>query len=53
MYHEYFEEHPEEYEGINAIRLQTKLYEIERQKRKEERLKRIEECRRILDGDSE
>lgn len=53
MYKEYFEEHPDEYASINAIKLQTKLYEIEREKRREEKLKRIEECRRILDGDSE
>ena len=51
MYREHFEEHPEEYEGINAIKLQTKLYEIEREKRRKEKLKKIEECRRILDGE--
>lgn len=51
MYEEHFEEHPEEYEGIRAIKLQTRLYEIERQKRVEEVLKKVEECRRILDGE--
>jgi hypothetical protein len=52
MYKEHFEEHPEEYEGIRAIKLQTRLYEIERQKRVEEKLKKIEECRRRLYGNS-
>lgn len=50
MYKEHFEEHPEEYEGIRAIKLQTRLYEIERQKRAEKKLKKIEECRRRLYG---
>lgn len=50
MYEEHFAEHPEEYEGINAIKLQTKLYEIERRKRREEKLKKIEEARRLLYG---
>ena len=53
MYREHFEEHPEEYENINAIKLQTKLYEIEREKRKEEKLRKIEEARKFLYGDSE
>ena len=48
MYEEHFEEHPEEYEGIKALKTQTRLYEIERQKRREEKLKLIEACREEL-----
>lgn len=50
MYKEHFDEHPEEYEGIRALKIQTKLYEIERQKRKEAKLKKIEECKKVLNG---
>ena len=50
MYKEHFDEHPEEYKGIRALKIQTKLYEIERQKRKEAKLKKIEECKKVLNG---
>jgi len=50
MYKEYFDEHPEEYENIRAIKLQTRLYEIERAKKVEEKQKKIREWEEKLNA---
>lgn len=48
MYREHFKEHPEEYLGIAKLKAASRQYEADREKRKKEKLKRIEECRRAL-----
>ena len=50
-YKEYTLEHPEELVGLNKLKKNSESIEIQLRKAREEKLKRIEECRRILYGE--
>lgn len=51
LWEEYFENHPDEYEGIKELKSRSNKIEIEREKKRKEKLKRIEICRRLLNGE--
>lgn len=50
LYQEHFKEHPEEYAEIQAIRDRTARIEAIFESRRKEKLKQIEECRRLLNA---
>ena len=47
-YEEYKKEHPEELTGLESLKRRSAAIERERKRRRSDKLKRIEECRRIL-----
>lgn len=49
-YQEYCTEHPEELKGIRILKARSEVIEIERHKRRMDKLAYIEQCRRILHG---
>lgn len=50
-YKEYVNEHPEELTNLNRIKNRSDSIHKMLRSRKQERLKKIEECRRILNGE--
>lgn len=50
-YEEYKKEHPEELVRLNALKDKSASIEARNQKAREEKIRRIEECRRILNGE--
>lgn len=53
MFREYFEEHPEEYQGIKDLLDRSEKIELERHIKRQDKLKLIEECRRKLNAERE
>ncbi len=51
VYEDYRKEHPEELKEIDRLKSYTKAVDSLLRKRQKHKLKRIEECRRILYGD--
>ena len=49
-YQEYCKEHPEELRGIRILKARSDKIEVERHKRRMEKLAYIEQCRRALYG---
>lgn len=49
-YQEYCKEHPEELVALNTLKARSTLIEIQRHRRRMEKLEYIEQCRRVLDG---
>lgn len=52
MWKQHFKENPDEYSGIQYLKEQSDSIDRERTERQREKLKRIEECRRLLDEQS-
>lgn len=50
-YEEYKKEHPEELKALNAIKKNSFRIELMRKSMRSEKLKKIEECRRRLNGE--
>ena len=50
VYEDYRKEHPEELKEIDRLKSYTKAVDSLLRKRQKQKLKRIEECRRILYG---
>jgi len=50
LYEEYKHEHPEELAGVNALKAISEAIEVQRHKRRTEKLELIEQCRRKLYG---
>lgn len=48
MYKEYIEEHPEEFIDLSRIYASSERIEIERHRRRQKKLEKIEYCRRLL-----
>ena len=53
VYELYKEQHPEELRDLNRIKHYSGHIEEQRERRRVKKLKRIEECRRRLYGDSD
>lgn len=49
-YQEYCREHPDELKALNTIKARSTLIEIQRHRRRQEKLEYIEQCRRELYG---
>lgn len=52
MWKKHFENHPEEYENIRKLKEYSKSVDDFYEELKKEKLKKIEECRRILNEQS-
>lgn len=52
MWKEYFRNHPEEYDGVQRLKDLSKAHDDLMEEKRKEKLKKIEECRRILDEQS-
>lgn len=48
MYEEYIKEHPEEFVDLSRIYASSERIEIERHRRRQKKLEKIEYCRRLL-----
>ena len=53
VYEQYKEQHPEELLDLNRLKAYSGHVEEQRLRRRAKKLKRIEECRRILYGDGD
>lgn len=49
MYKEYFEKNPQKYRGIKNLLIRSEEIRLERKEYADERLSKLEECRRIVD----
>ena len=51
VYEQYKQEHPEELVEVNRIKAFSGHFEAQRERLRKKKLKRVEECRRVLYGD--
>lgn len=52
VYDQYKQEHPEELRELNRLKAYSRHVDVRREKLRRKKLKKVEECRRFLYGDS-